>query len=167
MTVKLNPAPELLTFKMFPKVDQSPEPPYDARTEHGIGYTVLQYPRKGSRVGISLIVTVSFVAERSWVVRAKQHDSDLLHHERLHLMIAACGGYKVSTEAQAGTYADERDAESELKRLHARTLLEVDELNGRYDADTNKTGIRASSAHQKLWKARIEGWYRKKTLGHP
>jgi hypothetical protein len=166
MTVKLNPPPELLTFQAYPKVDKSPEPPMDARTEHGIGYSILKFIRKGNEVRVSLLVTVAFVKERSWVLRSMQKEARLLQHERLHLMLAACGGYKMNAAALAATYADEGAARDGLNELLASTLTEVDAIAARYDDDTAH-GERAKEAQQALWKARIEAWYRNKTLGGP
>jgi hypothetical protein len=81
-------------------------------------------------------------------------------------MLAGCGGYKMYERAISAKYADEDSARSSLSELLAETMSEIDAISIKYDDETDH-GHRDRAAQQALWKARIQAWHRKKTLGGP
>lgn len=166
MTVKLSPLPDHLTFKAYRKVDVARTPGMEAETGYTIRYTILKFPRRGDKVGVNLLLTVEFVEAESWVLRASQNEARLLGHERLHLMLAGCGGYKMHERASGATYADEDAARASISELLAETMGEIEAASIKYDDETDH-GHRDRAAQQAIWKARIEAWYRTRTLGGP
>ena len=81
-------------------------------------------------------------------------------------MLAVCGGYKLASEVEAATYADEGAARAALSKLLKQIVDEVSAISDKYDDDT-RPGVLINATQQALWKARIEAWYNKKTLGGP
>jgi hypothetical protein len=133
-----NPAPQLLTLKAYPPVDESPDGP-DIWAATGVlmhpsGMTTLQKP---GGVGVkTMSLAVSLDTSTSWVVKAHLGDANLLEHERLHSIAAICVARKLIEDIFQLTKPNVATLQAELNRLHAAAKQRVDAISDKYDADT-------------------------------